>query len=103
MPKIITKQQVQEMENENVKLIDIRSQEEYEKMHISGTINIPTGELPAKLTAFKKQDILVCICNYGKERSQQAADFLLNEGFKNSFYLQGGTYGWHEEKEPLKK
>jgi rhodanese-related sulfurtransferase len=96
MPKAITKQQVQEMQCGNVKLIDIRSMEEYKTPHIPEVINIPSENLAKEFAAFNEDDIIVCVCNHGKERSQQAAELLYNAGFKNTFYLQGGTTGWYD-------
>jgi rhodanese-related sulfurtransferase len=96
MQKAITKQQVQEMPIDKVKLIDIRSIEEYERSHIPDVVNIPSENLASQLAEFDKEDTIVCVCNYGKERSQQAAGFLSDAGFKNSFYLQGGTAGWYD-------
>jgi rhodanese-related sulfurtransferase len=77
-------------------MIDIRSKEEYEKLHVPEAINIPAGDLTKALTVLNEYDIIVCVCNYGKERGQQAADLLSNAGYKNTFYLEGGTVGWVE-------
>ena len=96
MPKAITKQQVQEMPGGKIKLIDIRSMEEYKTLHIPEVINIPAESLAGELAAFNEEDTIVCICNHGKERSQEAAQLLYNAGFKNAFYLQGGTSGWYD-------
>ena len=94
MAQAITKKQVQETQSDKIKMIDIRSKEEYEKQHIPQVINIPSEDLAKELATFNKEDTIVCICNHGKERSQQAAEFLNNAGFKNAFYLEGGTSGW---------
>ena len=98
MAKPITKQQVQEMQSGKVKMIDIRSKEEYEKLHIPEAINIPAEDLSKELAAFEEEDIVVCVCTYGKERGQQAAELLTNAGCKNAFYLEGGTMGWNDQK-----
>ena len=76
-------------------MIDIPSNEEYEQFHIPEAINIPAEELAKNLT-FSEDDTLVCVCTYGKERGQQAAELLTNAGCKNAFYLQGGTMGWND-------
>lgn len=96
MANAITKEQVQVISNGRVKMVDIRSKDEYEKLHIEGAINIPAENLAKELEAFNPNDTIVCICNYGKERGQQAADVIYNAGFKNTFYLQGGTMGWYD-------
>ena len=95
MAKAITKQQVQEMHPGKVKMIDIRSKAEYEKLHIPEAINILAEDLAKNLT-FNEDDTLVCVCTYGKERGQQAAELLTNAGCKNAFYLEGGTMGWND-------
>jgi rhodanese-related sulfurtransferase len=94
MAKVITKEELQERQPRQLRMIDIRSKEEYDKMHIPEAINIPAENLPKELTAFNEEDTIVCICNYGKERSQQATELLDSAGFKHAFYLKGGTMGW---------
>lgn len=83
--------------NSNLKLIDIRSAEEYVKLHIPAAENIPAEILEEKSLTFNKKDIIVCVCNKGHERSQNAAALLFSKGFKNSFFLEGGTLGWFAE------
>jgi rhodanese-related sulfurtransferase len=97
MTEAITKQQLQERQYAGARMIDIRTKDEYEKLHIPGDINIPTENLAKESIVFNKEDTIVCICNYGKERSQQAAELLDNAGFKHARYLQGGTMGWNDE------
>lgn len=85
------------------KLIDIRSAEEYNKLHIPAAENTPAEELQNKLSSFSKDDTIVCVCNKGHERSQNAAAFLFSNGFENSFYLEGGTVGWFDTPAPFPK
>jgi len=99
MRKPITKQQAENLQQQNtmVKFIDIRSVAEFEKQHIPIAINIPAEELNNHLSSFEKDDIIICVCNHGKERSQQAAEMLYASGFENTFYLTGGTAAWLDE------
>jgi rhodanese-related sulfurtransferase len=96
MQKSINKQQVEQIQEANavVRLIDIRPAEEYEKQHVNGAINIPTEQLINELGTFGKDDTIVCICTYGKERSYKAAEILIKAGFENTFYLDGGIAAW---------
>ena len=100
MRKAITRARLAEFNNRNaaVKLVDIRSAAEYDKLHVPDAINIPVEELETKQQSFSKDDVIVCICNHGKERSQQAAELLYNSGFKNTYYLTGGTALWFDEQ-----
>lgn len=80
--------------NAKLKLIDIRSTDEYNKMHIPAAENIPVELLADASALFTKDDLIVCVCNKGHERSQSAAELLVNAGFENTYYLEGGTVGW---------
>jgi len=96
----ITKQEVEALQQTDaiVKLVDIRSTEEYEMVHIPKVMNIPAEDLRDNMIVFDKEDTIVCICNHGKEPSQHAAEFLYNAGFTNTFYLIGGTLGWFDQQ-----
>jgi len=80
-----------------LKMIDIRTADEFNKLHIPVAENIEAADLESKLSSFSKSDTIVCVCNKGHERSQSAAAFLYNNGFENTFYLEGGTLGWFAE------
>jgi rhodanese-related sulfurtransferase len=99
MQQPITKQQIEELQQQNntVKLVDIRTAAEYEKMHVPGALNVPAETIAANITQFAENDTLVCICNKGQERSQNAAEIIAAFGFTNVFYLEDGTLGWLAE------
>jgi rhodanese-related sulfurtransferase len=99
MQQPITKQQIEELQQQNnsVKLIDIRTTEEYEKMHVPGALSMPAETIAENSTEFAANDTIVCICNKGQERSQNAAETIADMGFANVFYLKDGTLGWLAE------
>lgn len=76
-----------------VKIIDVRSKEEYEQYHILGAINIELSNLSIANELFDNQDILVTTCGKGGGRSTQASETLKELGFKNVYWLCGGTLG----------
>jgi rhodanese-related sulfurtransferase len=98
MPKKIAKKEVENLfrENKTVHLADVRSKEEYDKAHIAEADNISIDRLME--AGYSTDDVIVCICNHGNQRSQQAATFLNERGFENAFYLEGGTAGWLGEQ-----
>ena len=100
MQQPITKKKIEELQQQNnsVKLIDIRTPEEYEKMHVPGAVNIPADSLAGNSSKFTASDTIVCICNKGQERSQNAAEAISAMGFVNVFYLKDGTFGWLTEE-----
>jgi rhodanese-related sulfurtransferase len=97
--KPITKQRIEKLQLQDtiVKLVDIRSATEFEKMHIPGAVNIPAETLEHNLSQFAAGDTIVCICNKGHERSQNAAEAATAAGFSNVYYLEGGILGWFAE------
>ena len=99
MQQPITKQQVEELQQQNntVKLIDIRTPDEYEKIHVPGALNIPAEAIDENILKFAANETIVCICNKGQERSQNAAEAIAAMGFANIFYLKDGTVGWFVE------
>lgn len=99
MQNPITKQQVEELQQQNnsVKLIDIRPAGEYEKMHVPGSVNIPTETIAENISKFSANDTIVCVCTKGLERSQNAADKIAAMGFTNVYYLEEGAVGWLAE------
>ena len=99
MQQPITKQGIEELQQQNctVQLIDIRTPAEYEKMHVPGALNIPAETIAENITKFVATDTIVCICNKGQERSQNAAETIAAEGFTNVFYLVDGTVGWLDQ------
>ena len=100
MAKPITKEEIEDLQTQNthIHLTDVRSKEEYEKAHIPRAENISIDKLQE--AGFSKDDVIVCICNHGNQRSQQAAASLNEKGFENVFYLEGGTFGWLETPGP---
>lgn len=77
-----------------VKIIDVRSKEEYNESHIPGAINIAILDIELANNHFDKTDFIITACGKGGGRSTQAAEKLQELGFKNSTWLCGGTFGW---------
>ena len=99
MQQPITKQQIEELQQQNytVKLIDIRPPAEYEKMHVPGSLNMPAETIVENIAKFDTNDTIVCVCTKGLERSQNAAEAISAMGFSNVFYLEDGAVGWLAE------
>ena len=77
-----------------VKIIDVRSKEEYNESHIPDAINIAILDIELANNYFDKTDFIITACGKGGGRSTQAAEKLQELGFKNSTWLCGGTFGW---------
>jgi rhodanese-related sulfurtransferase len=79
---------------ENLNLIDVREEYEFDEFNIGATL-IPLGELPDRLVeieAWKDQEILIH-CRSGA-RSGRAKEYLTSEGYTNVRNVLGGMLAW---------
>lgn len=85
-------------------LIDVRGPDEYhgELGHIAGSVNIPLGDLPSRLTVLEagKPRPIVLVCRTDK-RSLKAAALLGSAGFRTVAVLRGGMEQW-SKRSPVK-
>lgn len=65
-------------------LVDVRSPSEYSAGHVPGSINIPLGELAAKVQQLDRGKPVVLCCASGM-RSGMAVGVLKKEGFAQVF------------------
>jgi rhodanese-related sulfurtransferase len=74
-------------------VLDVREPDEWNEAHIAGTTLIPLGELQARVNELPKDQEIVVVCRSGN-RSAQARDLLLNEGFTQVTSMAGGLNQW---------
>lgn len=80
-------------------LIDVREPHEYEINQIAGSVLIPLGDLPGRLSELDSTDEIVVHCLMGG-RSAEACTILRSAGFARVRNLRGGIRAWIEEVEP---
>jgi rhodanese-related sulfurtransferase len=80
-------------QEEKVFLLDVREPNEYEYGHIANSVLIPLNQIPNRLSELDPEQEIVVICHHGM-RSQQAANYLAQSGFKNISNLTGGIDAW---------
>jgi rhodanese-related sulfurtransferase len=78
----------------DVRVVDVRSPEEYASGHLPQAINIPIERLAEQARAWSKRQRIVTVCAKGGGRSAQAAQLLRDVGFGRTWWLCGGTLGW---------
>ncbi len=77
----------------NIQIIDVRSKEEYEQVHIPQAIHIPLQELKNHISNFSKDIQYVTTSSTGGGRSAVGAQLLKEFGF-HATWLCGGTKKW---------
>lgn len=89
-------------ENSNAQLIDVRTPEEFTGGSIGNALNIDFNSVDfvEQLEQLDKTKPVYLYCLSGG-RSAQAAQTLLNEGFKEVIELDGGIMAWNAASLPL--
>ncbi|MCF8243514.1 MAG: rhodanese-like domain-containing protein [Saprospiraceae bacterium] len=82
---------------ENIRIIDVRSREEFDENHIPGALHLPLEELENSISGLDVNNIFVAACGKGGGRSAAGAEILQRLGFRAT-WLCGGTFGWLDEK-----
>jgi len=94
----ITADQLADMkENEqSLVIIDVLGEEQFEKEHVPGAINIPYERVAHEaLDRFDKEDSIVVYCkNEACTASPEAAKKLEDLGFKHVCDFENGIEGW---------
>ncbi len=74
-------------------VLDVRTQEEWDEVHIPNTTLIPLDQLLSRLNEVPRDRQVIVVCRSGN-RSQQGRDILLNAGFKQVTSMIGGLTEW---------
>ncbi|MCB1908587.1 MAG: sulfurtransferase [Rhodocyclaceae bacterium] len=80
-------------------LLDVREANEFEYCRIDGSVLMPMGSVPARMTELDASAPTVVICHHGG-RSMQVAMFLERQGFSEVINLAGGVAAWAGEIDP---
>ncbi len=82
---------------EDIQLIDVREEMEFDYCRIAGSVLVPLGEVPRRATEIRAEGPVVLICHHGV-RSAQALGYLQHRlGRENLLNLRGGIDAWSQE------
>lgn len=84
-----------------VTVLDVRDPGEYAEGHVPGVVNVPVGELPARIDELDRDQPVYVICASGK-RSAAMTDHLTSAGF-DAASVAGGTTAWVSAGRPTQK
>ena len=82
-------------DQDDVFVIDVREQEEYDEWHIPGVTLIPMSTFEQNMDQLPTDKEIIVTCNSGN-RSGQVADFLQQSGYTNIHNMEGGIRAWDE-------
>lgn len=99
IPQMTAVELKQHLDNkDNLFVLDVREPFEYDIANLGAKL-IPLGELPNRLGELDKDREIVVHCKSGG-RSQKAAEYLAQNGFKKVWNLAGGITGWANDVDP---
>lgn len=81
------------MQQSKVSIVDIRDEQSFASGHITGSIHLTNGTLN-QFMQDNDMDEPVVVCCYHGISSQQAAQFLIHQGFEEVYSLDGGFEAW---------
>lgn len=102
-PQQVSPQTLIEMMNsQDVKVVDIRTSQNFKQGHILHSKNIPwLGQDELAFKAFQNET-LILVCQQGHQTAR-LAEKLQNQNFSKIMVLEGGIGGWQNDNLPLVK
>jgi rhodanese-related sulfurtransferase len=78
--------------------LDVRTQNEYDEVHIEPSKLIPLGQLKERLGELPKDKEIIAFCKISL-RGYEACKILEPAGFKDTKFMDGGVVTWPFELE----
>ena len=100
LPATISIHEANELYEEGVFLLDVRTQEEWDEFHAPDTTLIPLDQLESRLGELPEGEPIVVVCRSGN-RSQSGRDILLANGFEQTTSMEGGLNAWRDAGYPI--
>lgn len=89
-------------QRDDVVILDVREDSEFNDGHIPGATLVPLGQIPNRLAEIPKDKTVIAVCRSGN-RSNQAANFLRQQGFENVHNMTGGMNAWSKAGYQIEK
>lgn len=86
-------------EGDEMVLLDVREVPERSFCAIDGSVHIPMGDVPTRLSELNPDAPIVVLCHHGV-RSFQVAHYLKANGFEEVYNLAGGIDQWSLTVDP---
>ncbi len=89
-------------ERDDVVVLDVREQWEYDEGHIPGVVHIPMNNIPMVLDQIPTDKTVIVTCRSGN-RSDQVTAYLRQNGFDKVHNMSGGILSWQAAGLPVEK
>jgi thiosulfate sulfurtransferase len=81
------------LDKNEIKIVDIRDEQSFSSGHIPGAFHLTNGSM-TQFTQDNDFDVPVVVCCYHGISSQQAAQYMLHQGFEEVYSMDGGFEAW---------
>lgn len=78
---------------EKLNIVDVREPEEVATGRIPGAKHIRLSEIPQRMQEIDRDQETIMVCR-GGNRSSQACEYLMGQGYTNVKSMMGGMMGW---------
>lgn len=102
--RITANEAIKKLNSSKIQLLDVRTEEEFNKKHIKNAVNINWADktnFEVQTANLSKKKPIYIYCLSGG-RSTKAASYLSKKGFK-VYEIEGGILSWESENLPLEK
>jgi rhodanese-related sulfurtransferase len=99
-PVVITPAEAYSKWQQGAFFVDVRSQIEWDGMHVPGSVLIPLAELQTRVDEVPGSKDVVVVC-YGGVLSRKGAGLLQQAGFTRVSYVRGGLGAWTDAGYPV--
>ena len=90
------------MDDDELLIIDVREEKERKAGFLSDDLNIPMGQVKAKMDTLDKSKNILVYCKSGS-RSDRIADILSKNDFQKVSSLKGGFNAWLKADLPIQR
>jgi len=87
---------LQKITHGDAKVVDIRDEQSFAAGHIENALHLTNASL-ASLMADNAFDTPLIVCCYHGISSQQAAQYLIHQGFTEVYSMDGGFAAWRRD------
>ena len=81
------------LESKKAKFVDIRDEQSFQLAHVEGAFHLSNGSLTQFMAETDFETPVIVGCYHGNS-SQQAAQFLIQQGFEEVYSMDGGFEAW---------
>ena len=85
---------------EDLQLVDVREEMEFEYCHLPGSLLLPLDEVPRRAAEVRLTGPVVLICHHGVRSAHATAYLRQHLGRTNVLNLRGGVAAWAERVDP---